>query len=44
MHSVCVVSELHFTVNYIKILTVPQQCCYGKFMSLDNADYTYQFL
>jgi len=34
MHSVCVVSELHVTVNYIKILTIVQQCFYGKFMLL----------
>jgi hypothetical protein len=33
MHSVCVVVELHVTVNYIKILSVAQQCFYGKFVS-----------
>jgi hypothetical protein len=32
MHSVCVV-DLYVTVNYIKILSVAQQCFYGKFMS-----------
>jgi hypothetical protein len=31
MHSVCVV-ELQVTGNYIKILSVAQQCSYGKFM------------
>jgi hypothetical protein len=29
MHSVCVV-KLHITVNYTKVLSVPQQCFYGK--------------
>jgi hypothetical protein len=32
VHSVCIV-ELHITVNNIKILSVAQQCFYGKFMS-----------
>jgi hypothetical protein len=31
MHSLWVIVELHVTVNYIKILTVVQQCFYGKF-------------
>jgi hypothetical protein len=28
------VDELHVTVNYIKIISVAQQCFYGKFMLL----------
>jgi len=32
MLSVCVV-ELHVTANHIKILSVAQQCVYGKFIS-----------
>jgi len=31
-HSVSVVA-LHFSVKYIKILSISQQCFYGKFMS-----------
>jgi trimethylamine:corrinoid methyltransferase-like protein len=31
---VCVVAELLATVNYTKILSVAQQCFYGKFMSM----------
>jgi hypothetical protein len=34
MHSVCLVVELHVTVNYVIILIVAQQCFYGKVMSL----------
>jgi len=34
MHSVCIVVKLHVNVNYIKILSVAQQWCYGKYMSL----------
>jgi len=30
---VCVVTELHVTVNYIKILSFAQHCCNGKPMS-----------
>ena len=29
----CVAVELHDTVNYIKILSVAQQCSYGTFKS-----------
>ena len=36
--------ELHVTVNYIKILSVTQQCCHGKFVNSNNANFTYQFL
>ena len=30
MHSVCVVVELHVIVNYVKVLSVAQQCFYGQ--------------
>jgi hypothetical protein len=33
VHSVCVVVELRVIVNYVKILSVAQQCLYAKFMS-----------
>jgi hypothetical protein len=33
-HSVCVCVELYVTVKCIKILSVAQQCFYGKIMSL----------
>jgi hypothetical protein len=40
MHSVCAVAELHVTVNYIKILSVAQQCYYGKFVTSNKANNT----
>lgn len=40
MCSVCVVAQLHVAANYIKILTVAQQCFYGKFMSLATMQIT----
>jgi hypothetical protein len=33
MHCVCFFVELHVTVNRIRLLTVAQQCIYGKFNS-----------
>jgi hypothetical protein len=39
MRSVCVV-ELHVTVNNIKVLSVAQKCCYGKFMLLARIECT----
>jgi hypothetical protein len=33
MHSICVVTYLHATVNNIKILSAAQQCFYDKFIS-----------
>jgi hypothetical protein len=43
-HKCIVVVELHVTVNYIEVLSVAQQCFYGKFVTGNNANYTYQFL
>jgi len=41
---VCVVTELHITVNYIKILSFAQKCCNGKLLSQATMqNYTYQF-
>jgi len=34
MHSVCSAAAWHVTGNYIKILSIAQQCFYGKVMSL----------
>jgi len=41
MHSVCAV-ELHVTANYIQILSVTQQCCHGKSVNSNNANFRYQ--
>jgi hypothetical protein len=45
-HCVCVVvTELHVTVNYIKIPSFAQKCCNGKLLSQATMqNYTYQFL
>jgi len=34
MNSVCVVIQLHVNANDIIMLSVAQQCCYGKFTSV----------
>jgi hypothetical protein len=34
------VAELHVTINYIKILSVVQQCFYGKYLTGNNPNYT----
>jgi hypothetical protein len=44
MHSLFVVVDLHVTVNNIKILNIAQQRFFGKFVSGNNANYTYQIL
>ena len=44
MFSVHTVVELDVTVNYIQILTVAQQCFYGKFMSPTKMEIIGMFL
>jgi len=43
MHFLCII-ELHVTANNIKVLSVAQQCFYGKFMLLARANSTYDFM
>jgi hypothetical protein len=43
MLSVYVVAEIRVTVKYTKILSVAQECFYGKFFIGSNANFTYHF-
>jgi hypothetical protein len=45
MYSVyAVVAQLHVTADYIKILSITQQCFYGTSVTRNNANCMYQFL